>query len=81
MAFLSPLQQFADRIASAAMSNTKNTPEYVAFRKMQAYESVIGEAQLEGGISQKEGSLLIRLRDSLGISESDAEVIEEDLQP
>jgi hypothetical protein len=74
--FLTPLQNFAERIASAAMPNTENTPEYAAFRKMQVYEAAVDEALEEGGISDKERSLLNRLRDSLGVSESDAESIE-----
>jgi hypothetical protein len=77
--FLTPLQRFAEGVASAAMPNTKNTPEYATFRKMQVYEEAISEAQLDGGISEKERALLIRLRDSLGISESDAETIEHEL--
>ena len=78
--FLSPLQRFADGVASRAMPNTKNTPEYVAFRKMQVYEAAVSEAMVEGGISDKERSLLIRLRDSLGVSESDADAIELELR-
>ena len=78
--FLAPLQRFAERIASVAMPNTKNTPEYAAFRKMQVYEAAVAEALQEGGISQKERSLLARLRDSLDVSESDAEAIELELQ-
>jgi hypothetical protein len=77
--FLTPLQRFAEGVASAAMPNTKNTPEYATFRKMQVYEEAISEAQFDGGISEKERALLIRLRDSLGISESDAETIEHEL--
>ena len=46
---------------------------------MQVYEAAIAEARLEGGISDKERALLNRLRDSLGISESDADAIEHDL--
>jgi len=80
MFFLAPLQRFAERVASAAMPNTQNTPEYAAFRKMQVYEAAVTEAQQEGGISQKERSLLVRLRDSLEISASDAEAIELELQ-
>jgi hypothetical protein len=77
--FLAPLQRFAERVASTAMPNTENTPEYAAFRKMQVYEAAVAEARLEGGISNKERALLIRLRDSLGIAESDAEAIEREL--
>ena len=80
MFFLAPLQRFAERVASSAMPNTKNTPEYAAFRKMQVYEAALIEALQDGGISHKEQSLLARLRDSLGISESDAEAIENELQ-
>jgi len=79
MFFLAPLQRFAERVASRAMPNTKDTPEYVSYRKMKVYEAAVAEALQEGGISPKERSLLIRLRDSLGIPEHDAEAIEQDL--
>jgi len=78
--FLAPLQRFAERVATAAMPNTKNTPEYVAFRKMQVYEAAFAEAQNEDGISDRERSLLVRLRDSLEITASDAQAIEDELQ-
>jgi len=77
--FLAPLQRFAEHVASAAMPNTRNTPEYAAYRKMQVYEAAVAEALQEGGISEKERALLIRLRDSLGISTSDADALERDL--
>jgi hypothetical protein len=80
MFFLAPLQAFAERVASAAMPNTKNTPEYVTFRKFQVYEAAVSEALMEGGISAKERNLLVHLRDSLGISESDARAIEAQLE-
>jgi hypothetical protein len=78
--FLAPLQHLAERVAGVAMPNTQNTPEYAAFRKMQVYEAAVAEAQQEGGISQKERVLLNRLRDSLGVSTSDAEAIEGQMQ-
>jgi len=80
MFFLAPLQRFAERVASAAMPNTQNTPEYAAFRKMQVYEAAIIEAQQDGGISGKERTLLNLLRDSLDISPADAETMETELQ-
>jgi len=79
MFFLAPLQRFAERVASTAMPNTMNTPEYAAFRKMQVYEAALAEAQHEEGISDRERALLVRLRDSLGISAVDADLIERDL--
>ena len=63
-----------------SVSGTARMPEYTSFRKMQVYEEALNEAQLEEGISEKERALLVRLRDSLGISESDAEAIEGELQ-
>jgi hypothetical protein len=80
MFFLAPLQRFAEGVAAKAMPNTNNTPEYAAHRKMQVYEAAVAEAQQEGGISDKERSLLNRLRDSLDISSTDAETLERELQ-
>jgi len=77
--FLSPLQRFAESVASAAMPRTENTPEYAAYRKMQVYEAAVSEAVPDGKISQRERALLNRLRDSLGISEADAAALERDL--
>lgn len=78
--FMAPLQRLADRVAGAAMPKTVNTPEYAAHRKMQVYEAAVAEALQGGGISQKERTLLNRLRDSLGIATGDAEALERDLQ-
>lgn len=77
--FLAPLQRFAERVASVAMPNTENTPEYATYRKMQVYESSFADALL-GGISEKERVLLDTLRDTLGISLADAAMLERDLQ-
>jgi len=77
--FLAPLQRFAERVATVTMPHANNTPEYLAFRKMQVYEAAVAEAQQEEGISHKERALLNRLRESLGISEADATAIEHEL--
>ncbi|MGI9264930.1 MAG: hypothetical protein ACR2QU_08365 [Gammaproteobacteria bacterium] len=77
--FLVPLQRFAERVASMAMPNTQNTPEYAAYRKMQVYEAALDEARQGGGISAKERALLEHLRDSLGISPVDALALEDGL--
>ena len=79
--FLVPLQQFAERVATVAMPNTNDTPEYAVFKKLQVYEAALIEAlEFGGGISEKERALLNRLRDSLGVSASDAAAMEQDLQ-
>ena len=77
---LTPLQRFAERVATVAMPNTHNTPEYAASRKLQVYEAALTEALPDGNISERERELLNRLRDSLGISAFDADAIEIELQ-
>lgn len=77
--FLAPLQRFAERVASVAMPNTENTPEYAAFRKLQVYEAALAEA-MQGGISEKERALLNHLRESLSVSAVDAETLERELR-
>ncbi len=76
---LTPLQRFAERVAAMAMPNTQNTPEYAVVRKLQVYEAALTEALPDGNISERERGLLNRLRDSLGISESDADGVEGEL--
>jgi len=76
--FLAPLQRFAERIATLAMPNTQDTPEYAAYKKLQVYEAALDEA-LPGGISVKERALLNHLRISLEIATADAEALERDL--
>lgn len=78
--FLAPLQRFAENVASKAMPNTKNTPEYAAHRKMQVYEAAVAEALPDGNISERERLLLNSLRDSLGILPVDAEALERELR-
>lgn len=77
--FLTPLQRFAESVANAAMPNTENTPEYIAYRKMQVYEAAVAEALPDGNISDRERMLLNTLRDSLGISAADANALEREL--
>jgi len=77
---LKPLQSFAERMVSTLMPNTRNTKEYKITRKMQVYEAAFEEAFEEGGISKKERALLNRLRDSLEISEAQANALELRLQ-
>lgn len=78
--FLAPLQRIAERVANHAMPQTTNTPEYLAYRKMQVYEAALTEALGGDGISQKERALLTRLRESLGVSADDARAMEDDLR-
>jgi hypothetical protein len=78
--FMAPLQRFAEGVASAAMPNTHDTPQYAAFRKLQVYQAAVEEALRGDGVSQKERAMLDRLRDTLEIPPVDAEALERDLQ-
>ncbi len=77
--FLAPLQRFAERVASVAMPNTQDTPEYAAYRKLQVYEAALTDA-LPDGVTGEERVLLDHLRESLGIATADAGALEHDLQ-
>lgn len=77
--FIKPLQNIAERVVSLVMPNTKNTEEYKTSRKHQVYEAAFAEAVQADGISERERALLVRLRDSLEISEAEAERIEHEV--
>jgi len=77
---LSPIQRAAERISDAAMPNTKSTPQYEAYRKLQVYESTLRAALEEGDISDRERRMLDRLVESLGIERGDADQLEIDLR-
>ena len=66
-------------VASVAMPNTQNTPEYAAHRKLQVYEAAVAEAVPDGNISDSERALLNSLRESLGIPAADADALEGEL--
>lgn len=73
---LKPLQALAERVVSLIMPNTNNTQTYRDTRKTEVYEAAYAEAVEEGGISDKERSLLNRLRDSLELTPNEASAIE-----
>ena len=77
--FLAPLQRFAERVAGAAMPHTEETPEYVAFRKLQVYEAALLDAFRDDGLTDRERALLDRLRDSLEIPAAAAAALERDV--
>jgi hypothetical protein len=68
------------KFANFALSyeSPDHDPLWAAKLLRDFYEAAVAEQQ-EGGISDKERSLLIRLRDSLGNSPTDAETLEREL--
>jgi hypothetical protein len=78
--FLDPIQRAAQRLADAAMPNTRATPQYEAYRKLQVYEAALRAALQEEGISDRERRMLDSLVQSLGIDEHAARQLEADLR-
>jgi hypothetical protein len=66
---------------SSTLPNTNNTPDYKDDRKKHVYAEALAEAQWQDGVLSRERALLNRLRDSLSISESEAEEIGAGLVP
>jgi hypothetical protein len=76
--FLEPIQRAAQRLSDAAMPNTRSTPEYESYRKLQVYESAMQTALEHGGISDRERQMLNSLIASLGIDAGAAAALERD---
>ncbi len=76
--FLEPIQRAAQRFSDAAMPNTKPTPEYESYRKLQVYETAVVAALEEGGISERQRRILDSLVASLGIDAQVARQLEHD---
>ncbi|MEA3201829.1 MAG: hypothetical protein QOE90_3257 [Thermoplasmata archaeon] len=77
---LNPLQKAAERVADKAMPQTRATPEYLAFKKLEVYRAAFEGVLEDGRVSAKERAMLIGLRGKLGISEVDASALEEDVR-
>jgi hypothetical protein len=78
--FLEPIQRAAQRLSDAAMPNTRATPEYETYRKLQVYEAALHSALEQGGISGRERQLLNSLIESMGIDPQAAAALERDAQ-
>jgi hypothetical protein len=78
--FLEPIQRAAQRFSDVAMPNTRATPEYETYRKLQVYEAALHSALEQGGISDRERQMLNSLIASMGIDPQAAEALERDAQ-
>lgn len=74
--FLDRIQRAAEKVSDAAMPNTKDTPEYHIFRKLQVYESALKAAFEDGEIGQRERHMLDSMVQSLGIDPASAKQLE-----
>lgn len=78
MFFLDPIQRAAERVSNAAMPNTRDTPEYESYRKLQVYESAVQAALEDGHISERQRRVLNSMIQSMGIDTEVAERLEND---
>ena len=76
--FLEPIQRAAERLSNAAMPNTRNTPEYQSYRKLQVYESAVQAALEDGHISNRQRRVLNSMIESMGLDAKVAERLEND---
>lgn len=76
--FLEPIQRAAQRFSDAAMPNTRATPEYESYRKLQVYESALQTALENGEISSRERQMLNSLIKTMGIDAQAAAALERD---
>lgn len=75
---LAPLQRVAEGVASAAMPAVKYTEEYVNYRKVEVYRATVEEIVVDRTITEKERSILDRLREKLELGSDVAQAIERD---
>ncbi|MBI4394018.1 MAG: hypothetical protein HY556_09525 [Euryarchaeota archaeon] len=55
------------------------TAEYLTYKKLEVYRATIEGALEDGEITERERTMLMRLRDKLGIAEADARALELEL--
>jgi hypothetical protein len=77
---LAPLQRSAERLANAALPAVQDTPEYLAFRKLQIYGEALAEARSGGPITPVGRLALEKLRESLGLDMDEAAELESRLE-
>lgn len=76
---IAPLQRIAERVGNAAMPGVQETPEYLSYRKFEVYRAALEGALDNGEITQRERTVLARLRDSLGLDVAVAVEMEREL--
>lgn len=73
---LVPLRRLAARVANVAMPGVQATADYIGVRKHEVYEEAAEGVMIDGNVTPKERATLDRLRDKLGITGGEAQVIE-----
>ena len=72
-----PVERFAEGLSRVVLPGVES-PEYVAFRKLQVYLEAVEAAYEDGQISKEDRAILKRLQTTLGVAAKDAERLEDD---
>jgi hypothetical protein len=76
---LRPVQRFAETFAGRVMRGVQDTPSYVEGRKHEVYRATLEGTLEDGAITDRERAVLDRLREQLGISREEAELVEREM--
>ena len=77
---LRPIQRLALRMSNRLMHSVQNTPEYLEVRRLEVYRAALEGAVEDGLVTDKERTILDRLRDELGISAGEAVALENEFK-
>ena len=78
---LRPVQRFGEVVASRVMRGVEDTPSYLESRKHEVYRATLEGTLEDGAITDRERAVLDRLREQLGISREEAELVEREMMP
>ncbi len=77
---LGPIRHFAETLSNGAMPKVSASPEYLAYRKLEVYRAAFEGLYADALVSDKERTMLDRLRIKLGIQPGDALAIENEVR-
>ncbi len=77
---LAPVQRLAERMVDAALPQVSPTPEYLTFRKFEVYKETLQSLLADGVLTEKERTTLKQLRQRVGITDADAEHMEQEVR-
>lgn len=70
-----PLHRAAERLTDRMMPGVQDSDSYLSQRRQQVYRSAVEAALLDGTITDREQAILEQLRQSLGVTSSEADGI------
>ncbi|MFW6078816.1 MAG: hypothetical protein ACODAE_04300, partial [Gemmatimonadota bacterium] len=79
VAALRPIQRLAERFTNRVMRGVEDSPRYLGARKLEVYQAALEGAIEDGVITERERTILVRLRDQLEIPTVEADRMERDV--